>query len=276
MSISWLRERLRRIPLVAYCYHRLRQRRYDAVHETPWGFRLIGLPDVMADGRFERMETELVQRLLPRVDLFVDIGAHVGLFTCLARSAGKPAIAVEASGYTAKRLVNNLAMNGWSDTEVLPVALGAKTGVAMLYGVGTGASLVAGWGGGARNRYLDSLVPVHTADTLLLSRVQGRRALVKMDVEGAEYDVLRGASGLLAAEPSPIWLVEICLTENQPSGCNPNFVRTFETFFDAGYDAWLVCDTLAPVGRHEPAAWAAAGRTPHGIHNYLFARESPF
>jgi FkbM family methyltransferase len=271
--MSALRQRLRRIPLVAYWYQRLRQRRYDAVHETPWGFRLTGLPGVMADGRFERVETELVRRLLPRVELFVDIGAHVGLFTCLARQAGKPAIAVEASAHTARRLLANVSMNGWADTEVLPVALGAASGVATLYGTGTAASLVAGWGGGARNRYLDSLVPVHAADALLLPRLAGRKAFIKMDVEGAEYEVLKGARGMLGAAPSPLWLVEICLTENQPSGCNPSYAQTFDAFFDAGYSAWRVSEPLVPVSRDEPSAWARAGSTPHGIYNYLFAKE---
>ncbi len=67
--------------------------------ETPHGFKLrTGLHPayrLMRTGRFEVEETALVARLLDQVDLFVDIGANIGYYTCLALKKGKPVIAFE-------------------------------------------------------------------------------------------------------------------------------------------------------------------------------------
>ena len=38
----------------------------------------------MRIGKFEVEETAIIAKLLPKVDLFVDIGANLGYYTCLA------------------------------------------------------------------------------------------------------------------------------------------------------------------------------------------------
>ena len=109
-----------------------------------------------------------------------------------------------------------------------------------MWGGGTGASLVAGW---ASIPNADvARVPVLTMDRALGTALDGRRALILMDVEGAELSVLRGASYILSRRPSPIWIVEIMASENQPSSFNPDFVDTFSMFFDAGYRCFPVAD----------------------------------
>ena len=56
-----------------------------------------------------------------------------------------------------------------------------------------------------------------------------------MDVEGAEYDPLQDAGCTLTQSPAPVWIVEISLGENHPSGFNQNYSHTFEIFWEHGY-----------------------------------------
>src|SRR5260370_41368385 len=85
---------------------------------------------------FERMETELVRRLLRRDMTVVDAGAHHGLYTLLASKRvgwdGR-VIAIEPSPRECQRLEKHLRLNRCSNTELGPCALGEDPGEADLY-----------------------------------------------------------------------------------------------------------------------------------------------
>ena len=59
------------------------------------------------------------------------------------------------------------------------------------------------------------------------------KVLVKVDVEGGEYEVLLGAQQLLARKP--IWVVEITSGEFSPQGVKPTREMTFSEFLARGY-----------------------------------------
>jgi FkbM family methyltransferase len=243
---------------------RARDRRRPPV-TTAHGFAIRG-GGPQGTAAFEPEETALVRSLLPGVELFVDIGANVGLYSCLARSHGVDVIAVEPLPANVELLLDNLAANGWTDCLVLPLALGARNAVAAMFGAGTGASLTAGWAGVRTNR--PAWVPVAVADEELLPRIRGRRALIKIDVEGAERELLAGAAELLRVRPAPTWLVEVGLTEHHPSGRHPAFAEVLQAFWDAGYRIESIPERRV-VGPADVARWLDAGRTDFGSHNYL-------
>ena len=111
-----------------------------------------------------------------------------------------------------------------------------------------------------------------TLDALLGDRFAGERLLIKADIEGAEYGMLRGAARTLERNPAPAWLVEICLTENFPDGANPDYAATFEEFFSRGYTVRTANAAARPVTREDVARWAAQGRVESSSYNYLFTR----
>lgn len=268
-----LRASLRRIPLASYVYHQLRHllAPLAPASTTPYGFRLAGHAAMRAGG-FEREELDLVGELLATRDVLVDVGANIGLYTCLARSLGKQALAVEPVAANLRLLRANLRANGWEDTEVAATGLADATGETEIFGTDTGASLVAGWAGLPRGTMLRQTIPLTTLDALLAERFAGARLLVKIDIEGAEHACLRGALRTLERDPAPAWLVEICLTENFPGGANPNYLATFDLFFSRGYRAVTASAARRPVTREEVAAWAARNRAESGSYNYLFTR----
>ena len=239
-------------------------------HQTPHGFWLSGNAD-MELGNFEPAETELVGAALEGVDVLVNVGANIGYYCCLALAARKQVLAFEPLPDNLRMLMRNIQLNGWSDRiEIFPMAIGARTGIIDLFGGGTGASLVPGWAGQSAKNV--TRVQMSTVDTLLGARLTGKKCLVLIDVEGAELAVLRGASGLLANCPKPIWIVEIAVHEHQPQGTsiNPHLVDTFELFCSAGYQAMTADASARPIDLAEVKQVASSGKDTLGTHNFLF------
>jgi FkbM family methyltransferase len=242
---------------------------------TPLGFKLTsGLHpayELMRNGKFEIEETTIISRLLPRVDLFVDIGANLGYYTCLALQAGKPVIAFEPQLQNLQCLFRNLTANGWEGrAEVFPLALSERPGLLTLYGAsGPSASLIKNWAGYSAR--FSKTVPVSTLDNVMVGRFTERKLFIKMDVEGAEYYVLKGAVGMLARVPKPVWLLEICLEEFHPEGNNPDFQKIFQLFWDYGYQAFTATATPKLVSPVEVAEWVAKRHAASGTFNYVFS-----
>ena len=185
---------IERFPTLAFTYRTLRHtQNFHRQHPklTPYGFKLAGNKE-MQDGSFEQDEVELVMELLNDTEVFVDIGANIGLYSCLARSLGKKVIAIEPLKENLDYLYANFEANGWSDIEIFPIGLSAKPGIATLWGGGTGASLIKNWAGASSLMWRK--VSVNTLDRILSNQFEKKRLLVKLDVEGAELEILRGAS----------------------------------------------------------------------------------
>jgi FkbM family methyltransferase len=236
---------------------------------TPWGFGLAGHA-AMAKGEFEPEETRLVRALLNDVEVFVNVGANVGYYCCHALSHGRSVIAIEPMERNVHYLLKNIHGNGWAGkAQILPVAAGPATGVLEMWGSGTGASLIRGWAG-IPESYV-RLVPVLTLDRILDNSLVGKKALILVDIEGAELGMLQGALRTLENNPRPIWLIEISATEHQPASVsmNPNFVETFNMFFSRGYTAYTADSEMRSVDRNDVLK-IEAGDLKLATHNFLF------
>jgi len=124
-------------------------------------------------------------------DIFADVGANVGSYTILASGvAGAITVAFEPDPGTAERLRMNVQLNGLSDRVSIHIAaLGEEAGLARFsIGRDTENQVVTSSEGNWRE------VPVTTLDTAVGERAP---AFVKMDVEGYEAQVLRGARRVL-------------------------------------------------------------------------------
>jgi len=233
---------------------------------TRYGFQLVGNA-AMQSGTFEPDETRFLESSLAAADTFVDIGANIGYFSCLARSLGKRVLAVEPLAENLDYLFWNLSLNGFDDVEVFPLGLAERPGLCRLFGGSTGASLVKGWAD-ATGAYC-STIATNKLDTLLRHHAEDR-LLIKMDVEGGEFRVLQGAVQTLGRSPRPRWLVEICLTEHHPDGINPHFEDVFSLFWKHDYKSYTVDCERRPVGPDDIRRWVRARGRDFGGHNYEF------
>jgi FkbM family methyltransferase len=242
---------------------------------TPLGFLFSGSSSqhhrAMQAGTFEPDEVRVLTALLRDASLFIDVGANAGYFTCLARHLGCAAVAIEPLPANVAYLQANLCANGWEDTEVYPVGVADKPGLATLFGASsTGASLIANWA--AMPAMFKRRISVSTLDILIGDRFPDVRPLVKMDIEGLEFVALRGASKLIQRRLKPSWLVEITLGEYHPGAPNPHFADTFELFWRAGYLCKrLERDQLREVTRADVVRWLELGHAEGPWVNYLFS-----
>lgn len=258
----------RLFPPLGLWYRRARDRRWRADPvRTKEGFLLCAPPALVADG-WEANERRVFAAELASADVCVDVGANVGLYACLARAQGKHVLAVEPLAQNLAFLYRNLRVNDFADVEVFPLGLASRPGLSLIYGFSDIASFVPGWSRAAAARSEE--VPLSTLDILLGDRFDDRRLLIKIDVEGFEWDVLAGSGRALSMSPKPTWMVEILLDNPLNDSVNPRFADIFRLFRQHGYSAWQIADTLRPVDEATVAAWVRDRTLSGASANFLF------
>ncbi len=272
MSIkSYLYSRRPEMAIASEYYGNYRAFRKAGFQQTSQGFWLAGLPS-MQNGTYQSEETARIIACLKEADVFIDVGANMGYYACIARSMGLRVLAVEPLWGNLQFLYGNMERNGWNDVEIFPVGLSEKPGMAILYGVGTAASLIKDWSGISTKK---RVTPLSTLDILTGDRFRNLKLVVKIDVEGVEYSVLQGAKNLLLSSPAPVWIVESVITDYFPGGVNENFRKVFDLFWSKGYAAFsMLSDRDEPIDENRLQRWNDQ-RDTSGNFNFLFRKDSP-
>ena len=217
-------------PWLARCYRELRDRRIVSRRKffrTTHGFEFIGV-ESMETSRDQSGESALVIKNLELADVFVDGGSNTGFFAMLAGQAEVHTLALEPQPHNFKLLIRNIERNRFKGIEARQIALGRNRSRMKLFGGGEGASLHRNWGGMKSTYHTE--VDVESLDNLLADRFLTLKLFIKLDLEGHEYEALRGAARLLARSTSPVWLVEIGFKENFNDLINPDFSKIFDLF----------------------------------------------
>jgi len=168
-------------------------------------------------GQYEQDEIRFVRRVLEEGDCAIDVGGHIGFFTMQMAAMVGPGgrvYAFEPFDANADLLERSIAENGFGDRILFQrAAAGAASGTATLtfpvetlnsggaYLLRNGSAPLAG------NRKKE--VPVVALDALEMRRPI---RFIKMDVEGAEPQVVRGATRLIK-EDRPVILSELHPTQ---------------------------------------------------------------
>jgi len=142
--------------------------------------------------------------LAPDAD-YLDIGAWIGPTVLYAAKKARHVWAFEPDATAFRHLAWNIELNGLDNVSALPVALAGRTGIAHMasFGGEPGDSMTsllnAGASGGTDVVTLDWASFAGDVD---LSRV----SLVKIDIEGAEFDLLPALQPWLAAQRPALYL----------------------------------------------------------------------
>lgn len=145
-----------------------------------------------ASGRRAALQMRCIASVMNPGDVVWDVGAHHGYVTlCAARRVGASGSvhAFEPSARNRRLLARHVSWNGFDNVVIHRFALSSYNGTATFGGTDTSKMLHLG--GGSEH------VEVRTADSLVASGAIPAPTFVKVDVEGAEADLLQGAGDLL-------------------------------------------------------------------------------
>lgn len=216
---AWGREEemaWRRLPLPRH-----RQATVMNRHGQQLRVRLGSLGDLHAAfGRREEVNIPEVLASLPAGGTVLDVGAHIGGFSVIAAQAVGPAgrvYAFEPVAENADLLEENARLNAMDWLVPVRAAVGRQVGTLELLISDTDtmwASTRSSWAdvlhhGGTELHTKATPVPVVTVDEFLSDQGIDRVALLKIDVEAAELDVLAGAAHSLAAGRIEQVIVEV-------------------------------------------------------------------
>ena len=218
------------------------------------GFWWIARPDVVSDGlfagSFETAERALFAELVQPGMTVLDIGAHAGLYTLIASRRTGPSgrvIAFEPSPRERERLLAHVRLNRSANVTIEAAALGEREGEAELF-------VVDGSETGCNSLRPGDIGPGHTVAVRLRSLDEYARNagldrvdVIKMDVEGAELSVLRGAQSLVRAT-QPVFVCEIEDARTAPWGYGGRAI--IDLLNDWQYD----CFSIGKAGALEPLA----------------------
>jgi FkbM family methyltransferase len=228
-------------------------------------------------GVYEYWMASLFQRIITEGMTVLDIGAHKGsysvLFASLMRDNGK-VIAFEPDPENCRWIAKNVAANGFQCIETCQLALSESEGSATFYAADGLGSLVAN--PSARGIDKKSI----TVQTRRLDDVLGDRGVqtvdvIKMDVEGADLMVLRGAEQTLRQHDASI-LMDVDVQTNAERR------ELYDMLRSLGYSIYRIGKELTPITcaedmyLHDEQGLPVASRTRRVVRDiYATKRANP-
>tara|TARA_X000000950_G_scaffold255731_1_gene320610 strand:+ start:224 stop:970 length:747 start_codon:yes stop_codon:yes gene_type:complete len=205
------------------------------------------------DHRFNSIIGILYDFIPTKTPIIVDIGANVGNFTRGCTQQSKKAqliLAIEPSHYVFPILEFWSKIWSCKNTNIIcrKKILSDNSGNTKLHTpIKDSGSLRVGlaYTGEQKHKEVYSeTVQNLRLDDMLIKEGISHVDLVKIDVEGAEENVINGAPVLLN-EIRPIWYLELDDSRATPMGNSSQ--RVFNRMIDAGYKAYLIEEDINPI-----------------------------
>lgn len=157
---------------------------------------------------YEAQYVEALRNIIKPGQTVFDIGANIGFYSVLFSEWVGPrgkVIAYEPDPDNHNLLLRNLELNNCQNVEVRPVALADRSGQSV-FSVDHVTHMTGHLGAGATygetifGKSKEDLIRVPTSTLDDEVREFGAPEIIKMDIEGGEYDALRGARSLLQTD----------------------------------------------------------------------------
>jgi FkbM family methyltransferase len=198
---------------------------------------------------FEPATVRAFERLIRPGMIVADVGANIGYTAALAAQLVGPGghvHAFEPSPRTLRLLQQNMATNGFDNVSIYPYVVGETARLRRFHV--TESPLTDGVAAGA---FAHTLSTIEAEERRLDDLLDGPLDFVKIDVEGAEVEVLRGMPALIAASPAMIVAAEWNPKAMKAAGHAP--MELPEALQAAGFTTITVLDDERP-GVERPLA----------------------
>jgi FkbM family methyltransferase len=213
---------------------------------------------------YETRYVDVLRSLVRPGDRLFDVGANIGFYSVLfSRWVGESGsvIAYEPDQSNVALLRRNLKFNRCENTEVREIALSNNSGVDLFSldtvtrstgHLGTGPT----YGETAFGRAKETSVSVTTGTVDEETKLWGPPNVLKLDIEGGEYDLLCGSTQVLDLH-EPMVVSELSAWNDAGSSGRPKASLASELLCDHGYLLWDL-DTGSRV-RSGDVVWMVLG-----------------
>lgn len=174
-------------------------------------------------GTFERMERQFLVDYLREGDIFVDVGANIGMFTLIASKrvgAKGHVFTFEPCSKAYSRLGENIDLNSLENVTCLQSALSDLSGEhpmnVSLNGYDAFNSFVKPTAG--HSFTVETVYTKKWDDFAKEHSLTGRVILMKIDVEGWESHVLSGGLDFFSRQDAPVLQIEFTEEASQSAG----------------------------------------------------------
>ncbi len=234
---------------------RLQGRPHRFAVRTRYGFRFAGntadwiSSHIYYFGVWEPVISQWVYSLRLRGRTIIDVGAHCGWYSLMgAQCVGAEGhvVAIEASPCTFSELSHNIALSGNDNVRLINVAAWNTASELRLFPGGRGdagkttvISKFADLAHTTKDVAANVTISAAPLSSLLLPREVATAALIKIDVEGAEPEVIEGLAPMLQYLPEDVrFIIEVNPeTLNASNRTAGDFLRFFK---DSGFRPYVI------------------------------------
>jgi FkbM family methyltransferase len=197
------------------------------------------LSELIYCNRFESRERQFLNAFLKPGDVFVDIGANIGLFSLIAAScvgdSGK-VYAFEPTEKVFSKLRENIRLNHFDNIICFQIALSDRVGEFPFFVCQDGFDA---WNSFARpnsgKAFSSELATCDTWDNFAHSNnLVGKVTMMKIDVEGWETHLISGGYETLSRADAPVLQVEF--TEEAAQSAGSSCTRLYHILEELGYE----------------------------------------
>ncbi len=149
--------------------------------------------DLIVDGIREPNSTEVIKQMITKEDIVVDIGANIGYYTLLMKNA-KKIYAIESSQDNCNKLNINIRLNNLNNVSIIRKAIGNFDGTIKI-NISDKSNLHS-INKNNKKFIATENVKITTIDSFIKT-IKDKPAFVRMDVEGYEYQIIKGMKEFL-------------------------------------------------------------------------------
>lgn len=186
-------------------------------------------------GEYEAGTNKVLAKYIKKGDTVIEAGANLGSETLLmSKLVGNGMVyGFEPNPYTFERLSINVSINNLSNVKVFDVAMGESDG-----NISFNIYPKDFCNPGMSSKYMETsitrkiTVVQKTLDTFVKEQNIGKVDFLKMDIQGAEMDLLMGASQTISKHKPAIFLEALALYNDTKA--------LYEKFKEYGYNVYMI------------------------------------